>query len=65
MAEIEANEERCQVLLNNSWALATSLVPEIGYETAAKVAKHALNNDLTVHEALKAPEPNVGTPPVS
>ena len=51
---IEANEERCGTLLNNSLALATSLVPQIGYEMAAEVAKYALMNGLTVREAQDA-----------
>lgn len=51
---IEADQDRCTYLLENSLALATSLVPQIGYEKAAKVAKHALNNGLSVPEALAA-----------
>lgn len=51
---IEADEARCGYLLDNSLALATSLVPQIGYEKAAKVAKHALHNDMSVSQALDA-----------
>jgi aspartate ammonia-lyase len=51
---IEADEARCRELLENSLAMATSLVPQIGYEKAAKVAKHALNHDMSVAQALKA-----------
>jgi aspartate ammonia-lyase len=51
---IEADENRCRSLLENSLAMATSLVPQIGYEKAAKVAKYALNNDMSVAQALEA-----------
>ncbi|NDW00145.1 aspartate ammonia-lyase [Salipiger sp. PrR002] len=50
---IEADEARCRGLLENSLAVATSLVPQIGYESAARVAKHALNSGISVHEALR------------
>lgn len=50
---IEADETRCRDLLENSLAVATSLVPQIGYETSAKVAKHALNNNVSVGQALE------------
>lgn len=51
---IEADEARCGALLENSLALATSLVPIIGYEEAARVAKHALNTGVSVPDALSA-----------
>lgn len=50
---IEADETRCRDLLENSLAMATSLVPQIGYEQAAQVAKFALNNGVSVAQALK------------
>ena len=31
--------------------LATALVPVIGYDQAAKIAHHAMHNDLTLREA--------------
>lgn len=31
--------------------LVTALVPEIGYDNAAKIAKHALKNGQTLKEA--------------
>ncbi len=49
---IEADEDRCNMLLENSLALATALVPRIGYEEAARVAKHALKEGLSVPKAL-------------
>ena len=50
---IEADAKRCRSLLENSLAMATSLVPQIGYEQSAKVAKHALNNEISVAQALE------------
>lgn len=49
---IIADEERCAELLNNSLALAASLVPEIGYEKAAFAAKTALENGLSLREVV-------------
>jgi fumarate hydratase class II len=34
-----------------SLMLATALVPVIGYDKAAKIAHHAMHNDLTLREA--------------
>jgi len=50
---IEADEMRCRGLLENSLAMATSLVPQIGYEKSALVAKHALNNEISIAQALE------------
>lgn len=51
---IEADEIRCRFLLENSLAMATSLVPQIGYEKSAQVAKHAQYHNVSVSEALEA-----------
>ncbi len=51
---IEANVARCQALLDNSLAMATFLVPQIGYELAAKAARHALAENVSLPEALRA-----------
>ena len=41
--------------LNNSLMLVTALVPKIGYDKAAKIAKSALKNNTTLkHEAIKS-----------
>jgi aspartate ammonia-lyase len=45
---IEANVAQCEGALENSLVLATMLVPHIGYENAAKVAKTALANGSSV-----------------
>lgn len=49
---IEADEDRCRYLLENSLAVVTSLVPQIGYERAARVAKYALAKNVSVIQAL-------------
>lgn len=48
---ISANEGNCLNLLNNSLVLATGLVPTIGYENAARIAKHALTSGQSVIDA--------------
>lgn len=48
---IKPNTEKMKQNLDNSLMLVTSLSPEIGYENAAKVAKFAFENDLTLKEA--------------
>ena len=48
---IEANLENIQFHLNNSLMLVTALNPHIGYDNAAKIAKHAHQNSLTLKES--------------
>ncbi len=48
---LEANEERIAELVDRSLMLVTALAPEIGYDNAAKIAKHAHANGLTLKEA--------------
>ena len=48
--DIEANVAQCEGMLENSLVLATMLVPHIGYEKAAKVAKTALAENAAVAE---------------
>lgn len=48
---IEPNEEVIADHLNNSLMLVTALNPHIGYENAAKIAKLAFNENLTLKEA--------------
>ncbi|MDA3867385.1 MAG: class II fumarate hydratase [Salinivirgaceae bacterium] len=51
---IEPNEERIQLLLDNSLMLVTALNTKIGYEKAAKIAKTAYTEGTTLKEtALK------------
>ena len=51
---IEANEARCKEGVDRSLALATALVPKIGYEHAAEVAKEAARTGKTVREVALA-----------
>ena len=48
---IEANENKIQQNLNNSLMLVTALNAHIGYDSAAKIAKHAYTKDITLKEA--------------
>ncbi len=47
---IEANEERCREMVERSLALATALVPAIGYDKAAEISKEAHRSGRTVRE---------------
>ena len=51
VAGIEANRERIAELMNKSLMLVTALAPEIGYDQAAAVAKHAHKTGQTLKEA--------------
>jgi len=48
---IEANEARIAKLLGESLMLVTALAPEIGYDRASEIAKHAHKKGLTLLEA--------------
>nr|WP_288499389.1 class II fumarate hydratase [uncultured Pseudomonas sp.] len=48
---LTANEGRIGELLDRSLMLVTALAPEIGYDNAAKIAKHAHAEGLTLKEA--------------
>jgi fumarate hydratase class II len=48
---IEPNRARIDELLKRSLMLVTALNPHIGYDNAAKIAKHALKNGITLREA--------------
>ncbi|WP_176595310.1 MULTISPECIES: class II fumarate hydratase [Sphingobium] len=48
---LEANERRIAELVDRSLMLVTALAPEIGYDNAAKIAKHAHAEGLTLKEA--------------
>jgi len=53
---ITANEERIAKLLDESLMLVTALNPHIGYDNAAKIAKKAYQDGLTLLEAALALE---------
>ena len=49
---IKANKIRIKKLLNNSLMLVTALVPKIGYDKAALIAKKAHKNGTTLKEEV-------------
>jgi fumarate hydratase class II len=51
---IEANETRCRELIELSLSMVTSLVPKIGYDRAAKIAKESVASGKTVRELCAA-----------
>ena len=48
---VEPDERRIAELMNRSLMLVTALAPEIGYDNAAAIAKHAHKNGTTLKEA--------------
>ena len=51
---IKANRARIDSLLHQSLMLVTALNPHIGYDAAARIAKHAFEHDLSLREAALA-----------
>ena len=51
---ITANREKCSSYLEQSLALATPLVPFIGYDRAAALAKKAFESNRTIREVALA-----------
>jgi fumarate hydratase class II len=51
---LEVNSVRTQDLLSRSLMLVTALAPHIGYDRAARVAKHAHSSGLSLREAALA-----------
>src|SRR5215207_11499246 len=47
---VEANRERCEELVERSLAMVTALVPKIGYDAAAEIAKESVRTGKTVRE---------------
>lgn len=50
---IEANEDRCRELAEKSLATVTSLVPKLGYDRAAEIAKRAFQENQSVRAAAE------------
>lgn len=48
---LEVNEERARALAESSPSIVTPLNKYIGYEAAAKIAKHSVSKSITVREA--------------
>jgi fumarate hydratase class II len=53
VAGIQANRERCAELVERSLAMVTSLVPKIGYDAAAEIAKESVRTGRTVREICR------------
>jgi fumarate hydratase class II len=51
---LEADRGRCESNIARSLALVTALVPHIGYDRAAEIAKKAYAEGTTIHEAALA-----------
>jgi aspartate ammonia-lyase len=49
---IEANEERLAAMVASSVGVITALIPVIGYEAAAKLAKHALASGAPIRDLV-------------
>ena len=50
---LEADRERCQQMVEKSLAMVTSLVPRVGYDKAAEIAKEAYQTGRTVREVAQ------------
>lgn len=50
--DINVNEAKCKENLEKSTSLVTALVHHIGYDSASKIAKEALNENKTIREVL-------------
>ena len=50
---IMANRERCEEMVEKSLAMVTSLVPKIGYDAAAEIAKESVRTGKTVRELCR------------
>ncbi len=50
---IEANEEMCSYWVERSAALATALMPHIGYAKAAEVSKQSVKEGVLIREMVK------------
>ena len=51
---IEANQERCEEMIEKSLAMVTALAPIIGYDAAARIAKESYASGRTVREVALA-----------
>ncbi len=53
---VEADEERCRDLVERSPALVTALVPRIGYDAAAALARESRETGKTIREVARTKE---------
>jgi fumarate hydratase class II len=52
-AEMQANREQCEAMVEKSLSMVTSLNPYIGYERAASLAKEAFKTGKTIRELCR------------
>ena len=52
LADISVDEPRCAQLLELSTALATAVVPYVGYEVAGDIARESLHTGTPVRQIL-------------
>lgn len=60
---ITANEARCEELIEQSLSMVTSLVPLIGYEKAAAIAKESIKTSKTVRQLCEEKNSELGITP--
>lgn len=53
VADLAADEERCEEMVERNLALCTALSPRIGYDRAAQIAKQAYQSGRTVREVAQ------------
>lgn len=53
---ITANEERCKELLNNSFGIATAMLPHIGYAPSSMIVKEAVATSRPVKDLIREKE---------
>lgn len=54
IAQIEADTQRCEELIELSFSMVTALVPHLGYDRAAAIAKQAIAGGKTVREICES-----------
>ena len=50
--DLEANTEKLQENIQRNSILVTALVPQLGYDKAAEIAKEAMSSKKTIKEVL-------------
>lgn len=52
IVDLEANQKRCEEIIERSLSLSTFLSPVIGYERASQIARKAYHEDKTIREVI-------------
>ncbi len=50
---LEANQERCEEMIEKSLALVTALAPKLGYNESARIARKAYQKNMTIREVME------------